>query len=144
MTTTLKAAIGGAIALLASTSASWAQTHADAARADKLDGRGGCFYITQLRDNHALNDRSVIFRVNVSDFYRLDFAQRCYQLAYPEPRLIITPFTGTGLICRAIDIDVKVGDQGPGSIPEACIPSALYKLTPAEVSLIPKKNLPGG
>ena len=134
----------GALIMAACASAATAQTAADAAKADKLDGRGGCFHLTQLRDNHALSDRSVIFRVNVSDFYRLDFAQRCSQLSYPWPRLIITPYAGAGLICHAIDIDVKVGDQGPGSIPEACIPSALYKLTPAEVSAIPKKDLPGG
>ena len=112
------------------------------AQADKVDGKGGCFYITQLQSNHALGDRSVLFRVNVSDIYRLDFAQRCVELTFPEPKLILTPVGGQGLICHAIDLDVKVGEQSPGSFPVSCIPSALYKLTPAQVSAIPKKDLP--
>ncbi len=135
-------AAGCSLALLASAATGRAQTPADAAKADKLDGRGGCFYLPQVQGNHALSDRSVVFRVNVSDFYRLDFAQRCQELTFPEPRLIITPYGGAGLICHAIDIDVKVGEQGPGSIAEPCIPSALYKLTPAEVAAIPKKDIP--
>ena len=137
-----RAAAGSVLALLASTLMARAQTPAEAAKADKLDGRGGCFYLSQAQGDHALGDQSVIFRVNVSDFYRLDFAQRCQELSYPEPRLIITPYAGQGLICHAIDIDVRVGDQGPGSISEPCIPSALYKLTPAEVAAIPKKDIP--
>ena len=116
-----------------------------APKADKLgqeDGRGGCFYINQLGDDRPLNDHSVLFRVNVSDYYQLDFAQRCYALTYPQPKLILTPVGGIGLICRALDVDVKVGEQGPGSIPEPCIPTSLHKLSPAEVSAIGKKNLP--
>ena len=117
-------------------------TKEQAAKADRQDGQGGCFYINQLQGNHALNDRSVIFRANVSDFYRLDFAQRCYALTYPQPVLILTPVGGIGLVCHAIDLDVKVGEQGPGSIPEPCIPTSLHKLTPPEVAAIPKKDLP--
>ena len=119
-----------------------AQAKADNAKADRQDGRGGCVYINQLQGNHALNDRSVIFRANVSDFYRLDFAQRCQELTYPEPKLILTPVGGIGLICHAIDLDVKVGEQGPGSFPVPCIPSAFHKMTPAEVAAVPRKDLP--
>ena len=78
----------------------------------------------------------------MSNFYRLDFAQRCTELTYPEPKLIITPVGGIDQICGALDIDVKAGEQGPGSIPIACIPSAFYKLAPAEVVTPPKKSLP--
>ena len=159
------AALGAVLAALAAPAAGWAQAAPDAAasdatapqasamdakaarraaalKADKEDGKGGCFYITQLQGNHALNDRAVIFRVNVSDFYQLDFAQRCYALTYPEPKLILTPFGGVGLICRAIDLDVRVGEQSPGSFSEPCIPSALHRLSPAEVAAVPKKDLP--
>ena len=119
-----------------------AETQADNAKADREDGRGGCVYINQLQGNRALNDRSVIFRANVHDFYRLDFAQRCTELTYPEPVVILTPVGGIGLVCHAIDLDVSVREQGPGSIAEPCIPSAFHKMTDAEVAAIPKKNLP--
>ena len=110
--------------------------------ADKIDGRGGCVFVTQLQNDHALGDRSVIFRANASDFYRMDFAQRCLELTFPEPRIIMTPVGGIGSICHALDVDVKVGENGPGDIPEPCIPSAFYKLTPAEVAAIPRKDIP--
>ena len=119
-----------------------AQVQADNAKADRDDGRGGCVYINQLQGNRSLNDRSVIFRANVSDFYQLDFAQRCPELTDPEPIVILTPVGGIGLICHAIDLDVKVGQQGPGSIPVSCIPSAFHRMTPAEVAAVPKKSLP--
>ena len=119
-----------------------AQAQADDAKADRIDGRGGCVYINQLQGDRPLNDRSVIFRANVSDFYQLDFAQRCPELTDPEPIVILTPAGGIGLVCHAIDLDVKVRQQGPGSIPVSCIPSAFHKMTPAEVAAVPRKNLP--
>ena len=137
-----KAALATVLTLVASSTAARAQAPADRARADRQDGKGGCFYITQLQGDHPLGDRSVLFRAKVSDFYRLDFAQRCEALTYPQPKLIMTPVGGIGLVCRALDLDVKVGEQGPGDIPEPCIPSSLHKMTPAEVAAVPKKDLP--
>ncbi len=142
--------LGCLFALIVAPAVSWsqapagtaAQSKAGSAGADREDGRGGCVYITQLQGDHPLSDRAVIFRANVNDFYRLDFAQQCVELTYPQPKLIITPAGGMGMICHAIDIDVKVGQQGPDSFPVSCIPSAFYKLTPAEVAAVPKKNLP--
>ena len=134
-------ALALAISLTAPIAAS-AQTATKAKTAGVKDGTGGCVYITQLQGNHALGDRSVIFRANVSDFYRLDFAQQCEALTYPDPRLIITPFGGEGLICHALDLDVRVAENGPGSIAEPCITKSFYKLTPAQVAAIPKKDLP--
>jgi hypothetical protein len=101
-----------------------------------------CFYVNQLQGDHALSDRSVLFRVSVSDFWRLDFAQSCPALLYPAPRLILTPVGGIGVVCHAIDLDVSVAQQGPGSIPEPCIPTGLHHLTPAEAAALPRKDLP--
>jgi hypothetical protein len=139
----LATAIGLAATVAAALPASgWAQPAA-AGQSKPSTGKGDdCFYINQLEGNRALNDHAVLFRVGVNQFYRLDFAQRCYPLTYPDPKLIITPFGGVGLICHAIDIDVKVGQQGFGSFPEACIPSDLHHMTPAEVAAVPKAKLP--
>ncbi len=133
---------GPALAQVSNKSAPPGGAAVTGAEADRIDGKGGCFYINQTQGDHALGDRSVLFRVNVSDIYRLDFAQQCAELTFPEPKLILTPAGGQGLICRAIDLDVKVGEQSPGSFPVSCIPSALYKLTAAQVAAIPKKDLP--
>lgn len=128
----------GAMTVAALAPAAQAQTPAAARDRPASD----CFYINQLQGDHALSERSVIFRVNVSDFYRMDFARGCPALGYPQPRLILTPVGGIGLVCRALDLDVKVGEQGPGSIPEPCIPTDLHRMTPAEVAAVPRKDLP--
>jgi len=117
-------------------------TQAQAARSAKSVETGQCFYLNQIQGQAVLDDRTVLFRVNVKDVYRLDFAQQCPGLRYPQPKLIITPFGGIGLVCHAIDLDVKVGDQGPGGFATACITKSLRRLTPEEVSAIPKAKLP--
>ena len=142
MTTRRGATFAATLALVAIPLAARAQPGPASAKTADKDGRGGCFYVNQIQNDRPLGDRSVIFRVNVSDFYRMDFAQRCQELTYPEPKVILTPVGGFGLICKAIDVDVKVGDQGPGAFATPCIPSALYKMTPAEVAAVPKKDLP--
>ena len=130
------------MAILAAMAAPAAALAQSPLKAGSAHGGNSCFYITQMQGDHALNDHAVIFRVNVSDFYQLDFAHRCVELTFPEPKLILTPVGGIGLICHAIDLDVRVGEQGPGGFAAPCIPSALHKLSPAEVAAIPKKDLP--
>ena len=129
---------GAALTIAAPAAAQPPSPHAAAGQSHASD----CFYITQLENDRPLNDRSVLMRVNVSDYYRLDFADTCPSLTYPEPKLILTPVGGIGLICHALDLDVKVGQNGPGDFPVPCIPSALHRMTPAEVAAIPKKDLP--
>ena len=131
-------AMGLALTALVATTAS-AASPPDSARKDQT--RDSCIYITQLGPSHPLGDRAVIFRANVSDYYRLDFAQQC-MLTYPQPKLILKPVGGIGSICSALDVDVSVGEQGPESIATPCIPSAWHKMTPAEVAAIPKADLP--
>lgn len=113
-----------------------------AVAADKPAEPSACFYVNQIRASRPQDDRTVLFRVNTSDIYRLDFAQSCPDLTLPRPRLIIVPFGGVGLICHAIDIDVKVGEQGPGFTPMGCIAKSLRKLTSDEVAAIPKNKMP--
>jgi hypothetical protein len=115
----------------------------DQTKVHKAGTADTCFYITQVENDLPINDHTVLFRVNVSDIYALDFADRCAELTFPSPRLIITPVGGIGLICHAIDVDVKVGQNGgPGDIPTPCIPTGLRKLTPAEIAALPKKDRP--
>jgi hypothetical protein len=133
---------GGLIAALVAGVASLAPLTARADPAAKPAERSSCFYINQIQNSRPFDDRTVLFRVSVRDIYRLDFAQSCPALTYPQPRLTLIPFGGVGLICHALDLDVRVGDQGPGAISMPCITKSLRKLTPDEVAAIPKKKLP--
>jgi hypothetical protein len=120
----------------------WAQSPAEVGEAARDNPGSDCFYVNQLQGNHALSDHAVIFRVNAADFYRMEFSGGCPALTFPQPKLILTPVGGIGLVCHAIDLDVKVGQQGPGFPPESCIPTALHRMTPAEVAAVPKGDLP--
>lgn len=131
--------MGAALALALAPSIGRAQPPAPAGKAPQASS---CFYVNELRSNRALNDHSVILRVNVSDFYRLDFADTCHTLTYPDPKLILSTLGGMDVVCHALDLDVKVAENGPGEIAEPCIPSALHRMTPAEVAAVPKKSLP--
>ncbi len=129
----------GVIGVLAASLAGLAPLTVHAAKPAQ---HSSCFYINQIQNSRPFDDRTVLFRVSNRDIYRLDFAQTCPALTYPQPKLILAPFGGIGLICHALDLDVKVGDQGPGAIAMPCITKSLRKLTPDEVAAIPKKKLP--
>jgi hypothetical protein len=108
----------------------------------KAHEASACFNLSDSQGDKPINEHTVLFRVAVSDIYALDFANGCPELTYPDPKLILTPIGGNGFICHAIDLDVKVGMDGPGDIPVPCIPTGLRKLTPAEIAALPKKDLP--
>jgi hypothetical protein len=136
-----RAALALALAAAGPTAAT-AETPAGPAGARRDGADADCFRLSELQANHALSERAVLFRVNVSDYYRMEFSGGCPELRYPDPKLILTPAAGMDLICRPIDLDVKVGEQGPGVAPMPCIPTALHRLSPAEVAGLPKKDLP--
>jgi hypothetical protein len=119
-----------------------ARSPAEAAKAARDRPGSDCFYVNQLQANHALSEHALIFRVNGAEFYRMEFSAGCPALGFPDPKLILTPVGGGGLVRHAIDLDVKVGQQGPGFPPEPCIPTALHHMSPAEVAATPKKDLP--
>ena len=76
-------------------------------------------------------------RVGVDDIYRIDMQYPCTDLQ--NSKLIIRSVSGSGQICRAVDIDLKVGDQGFRS---ACVARSITKLTPAEAAALPRKIKP--
>ena len=118
-------------------------TAAGAAPQSKASPDNACFNLIQMQNDLPINDHTVLFRVNVSDIYALDFANKCPELTYPDPKLIIVPVGGITEICHAIDLDISVGHNGgPGDIPVPCIPTGLRKLTPAEIAALPKKDIP--
>ncbi len=121
--------------VLASPAAGWAQ-------AAKDHPRNQCFYITQFEQWRDLDDKTIYIRVNLNDYYRLDMAQSCPELTYPNPHLI-THTMGPDTVCGPLDWDLRVApDSGPGSFGVPCIVKAMTKLTPAEAAAIPKKFKP--
>ena len=102
-------------------------------------GAQNCFRMSQLSSTRAGGDRTIYARVNVNTFYRIDLASRCSSLPYEGNHLVLTPTPGSDLICRPIDLDLKVSEGG--SL-EPCFIKSITRLTPEEAAKIPKKFKP--
>lgn len=98
-----------------------------------------CFFTRNITNYSAPDDHTLYLRVNVNDIYRLDLGGSCPGLPFELNRISLQTVPGASQICRPIDVDVRVTDEGP-SVP--CIVSGLRKLSPAEAAAIPKKDRP--
>jgi hypothetical protein len=98
-----------------------------------------CFRMSQLQSTRPDGDRRIYARVGVNTFYRIDLAHRCSSLPYANNGLVLTPAGGNDVICRPIDLDLKVNDNGAL---EPCIIQSITRLSPAEADAIPKKAKP--
>ncbi len=106
-------------------------------------GAGGandnCFRLSQLSNTRPDGDRRIYLRVGVNSFYRIDLASRCSSLPFEGNHLVITPTPGSDLICRPIDLDLKVSE---GGVSEPCFIKSITRLTPEEAAAIPRKVKP--
>ena len=122
------AAIVGA-ASLAAPPAAQAQPGRDPARQ--------CFYTNSINGYSAQDDHTILIRVG-RDIYRAGLMNDCPGLTFRHT-LVLKTATGGGSVCGALDLDVGFTDHG---ITERCPVSDLRRLSPEEVSAIPKKYLP--
>jgi hypothetical protein len=109
-----------------------------AAPADKKAADEHCFFHFWWDSWHAPDDKTILMRVNVKEYYRLDLAGRSLILTDPTAHLI-SRITGPTTICSPLDLDLKVSD---GHSIDPLFPKSLTKLTPEQVALIPKRDLP--
>lgn len=123
--------LAAALTALGSSHAVSAQPHAT--------GAGDCFRLSMLSNTRPDGDRRIYARVGVNDFYRIDLASRCASLPYEGNHLVLTPTPGQDLICKPIDLDLKVSENGAL---EPCFIQSITHLTPAEAAAIPKKSKP--
>jgi hypothetical protein len=100
-----------------------------------------CFYINQFQGWKAPDAKTIIIRVNLHDYYRLDLSAECHLLVVPTSHLI-THTRGPDTVCSAIDWYLSVAESGMGSIPEPCIVKTMTPLTPADVAALPPKFRP--
>lgn len=102
---------------------------------------GKCFYITQFRSWRAPDAKTIVIRVNLHDYYRLDLSGECGLLTFPGTHLI-TKTRGPETVCSALDWDLSVAESEPGAIPEPCIVKTMTPMTPADVAALPPKFRP--
>jgi hypothetical protein len=103
--------------------------------------QNACFPITEFRGWKAPDTKTIFIRVGFDRVYRLDLANTCSLLSFPNVHLI-TKTRGPDLVCSAIDWDLSVSESPPGNIPEPCIVKKMTLLTPEETAAIPPKFTP--
>ena len=109
-----------------------------AADAKKAEPARQCFYQRNITSWHAPDDNTVLLRVVVSDFYKMDMMGPCNGLDFAGEAIGIRNRGGSGYICSGLDVQVLVPDRIPGR----CDVSRISKLTKAEVAALPPKSKP--
>jgi hypothetical protein len=102
--------------------------------------RDHCFFVNQFESWRASDNKTIYIRTSVSHFFRLDLAQTCPELLWPESHLVMN-VRGPDTICSAIDWDLKVS-TGMHDVAEPCIVKSMTALSPDEAAAIPAKFKP--
>ena len=99
-----------------------------------------CFRMSQI-DNHTKGDAQTLYlSVRHRDVYRLGMAGNCLAGASSNDALVMEPTAGVDLICRPLDLDLKVRTS-PGML-SPCIIKDITKLTPEQAAALPPKVKP--
>lgn len=99
-----------------------------------------CFRMSQIRNHTKADDQTLYFRVGSRDVYRLDMSGACLAGTSFNDPLIMETVGGTDLICRPIDLNLKVKLGAVGTSP--CIIKEITKLTPEQIAALPPKVKP--
>jgi hypothetical protein len=99
-----------------------------------------CFFSRNFEQWRSPDPSTIIIRVGINRFYRLDLSAPCPTLQFPDARLI-SVFRGSDSICGPLDWDLRV-TQYPAGITEQCIVKSMTQLTPEQVATIPTRFRP--
>ena len=110
------------------------------APAAAADPHPRCFSVTEMNGWRSPDGKTIYFRTGVNRYYRLELARECSTLRSINPHLVLRN-RGGGLICSALDVDVKASES-PGGIVEPCFPKALAELSAAEAAALPRDAKP--
>jgi hypothetical protein len=99
-----------------------------------------CFSVSEMNGWRSPDGKTIYFRTGADHYYRLDLARACSTLKSINPHLVLENRQG-GLICSALDLDVKASES-PGGLVEPCFPKSLSELSTAEAAALPKDAKP--
>jgi hypothetical protein len=102
------------------------------------DPQPRCFSMSEMNGWRSPDGKSIYFRTGADRYYRLDLARECSTLKSINPHLVLKNRQG-GLVCSALDLDVKASETG---IAEPCFPKTLSELSPAEAAALPREAKP--
>ena len=112
---------------------------AAAAPAFAAPSAGTCFHMRDMQNHTVADPQTLYVSVRIKDVYKITMSNNCLASKWSSDPLITRTVGASDMICKPIDLDLKVGGSGGVS---PCIVSGIQKLTPAEVAAIPKKLRP--
>lgn len=135
----------GCAALLGACASPYAETAAapagtDAAATATAAPAGGCFRMNDIRSHRVADARTLYIDVRGQETWKLEMSGSCLAGASREETLITESASGSGVICRPIDLNLKVRFSGGMASP--CIISSMTRLTPEEVAALPRELHP--
>lgn len=111
------------------------------AQPEQPPNRGrACFFSREFEQWRSPDASTIIIRVGINRFYRLDLSVPCATLQFPDAHLV-NVFHGTDTICGPLDWDIRAA-QYPAGITQACIVKSMTRLTPEQVAAIPPRFRP--
>ncbi len=100
---------------------------------------GTCFRLSDMGNHRAADSQTLYVAMGRKEVWRFDMNGACLSgVGFGDP-LVVTPTGGASLICKPLDLDIKVSHMGMLS---PCMLKAMTKLSPAEVEALPKKLKP--
>jgi hypothetical protein len=99
-----------------------------------------CFLSSSWNGWHAPDDKTLYLRVNMHDIYRVDLNSPASMLKWPGTHLV-NVMHGSSYVCSPLDLQLSVADNDGGAR-DFLFVKAITKLTPDEVAVIPRKDLP--
>ncbi|MDO8801037.1 DUF6491 family protein [Phenylobacterium sp.] len=98
-----------------------------------------CFRVSQMDGHRVADPRTLYVGVRNKEVFRIDMHGACLAGANMGDPLVIETTGGTDLVCRPIDLDLKVA----GTIGlSPCIVKSITKLTPPQIVSLPPKLKP--
>jgi hypothetical protein len=102
--------------------------------------RENCFTPGQWKNwTTTASGDALYLRININDIYRVDLIPHSHAYRTADS-FLVNEVQGSGWICSAIDLNLQISDYHGFRTP--LFVAGLRKLSPAEVALIPRKELP--
>ncbi|WP_304177039.1 hypothetical protein [Phenylobacterium aquaticum] len=98
-----------------------------------------CFRLSDMGNHRVADSHTLYVSMAHNEIWRFEMTGACLGGAGPGDPLVVTPAGGGSLICRPIDLDIKVATLG-GLSP--CLLNSMTRLTPQEAAALPRKLRP--
>jgi hypothetical protein len=101
---------------------------------------GECFRTADIRAHTVGDDRTLFVNVQGKGVYRVAMRGACLAGAISSDPLVMEQPPGSALVCRPMDMDVRISKGGAPALP--CIVDAITRLNPTEVAALPPRLRP--